>query len=287
MVGPRAEFDALVDAPEWDAAQVVELQFDEVFAGGADRVQAFAASPVAEIADIVAGVTVMVGELANDRCGDSQILQGSAERLGVADGGDGADTWAEGGRRGLPAPVDELVGDERDFGDGEVGCEAGDFGAQTGKLVGRDEVGPGDEREVGATQTGAWFAEQAPGEQMPVAPGVERVDQDEIEVPGEAAVLEAIVEDQQLRGEFFAGNAGGGDAVGVLQMGDIGAEPFENEGFVVESGVARPVPPAEEADADVAIAEPAGEEGGERCFAGTTGGEVTEADDGKLRRIHP
>ena len=93
-------------------------------------------------------------------------------------------------------------------------------------------------------------------------------------------MLKAVVEDEQLRIEFLDGNSRGRDAVGVLQVRNVGAELFEDERFVIDSAFRRAVAAAEKTDADAVLAKRSRNVCGERRLAGAADGDVAETDDG-------
>ena len=51
---------------------------------------------------------------------------------------------------------------------------------------------------------------------------IEGVEHHEVEVAGQAAVLEAVVEDDQLGFQLVHGDPGERDAIGILEMRDVG-----------------------------------------------------------------
>src|SRR5262245_54073406 len=118
-----------------------------------------------------------------------------------------------------------------------------------------------------------------------MAPGVGRIDEHNVEVTDESAVLEAVVEQQDLSLVFGDGGAGGGDAVGPLDVRHTGEVVAQDHRLVVElrevaavEGAA--VAAAEDGDADVPLGEPPGQVFDEGGLAGAADGEVADADDG-------
>src|SRR5438552_2019250 len=121
---------------------------------------------------------------------------------------------------------------------------------------------------------------------MAVAPRVGGVEQHEVEVTSEAAMLEAIVEKEHFALEFFHGGDREGGAVGPLQVGHVGQVLFEHQGLVVEAPLAA-VTTAEDGDAAVALPEPGGDILDAGRLAGAAGGEVADADNGNGGALCP
>jgi hypothetical protein len=66
------------------------------------------------------------------------------------------------------------------------------------QLCGVGLVAAGQKHRMGPVEPTDRFAQQASGQQMTVAPGASGIDQHQVEIAGKPAVLEAIVEQQQL-----------------------------------------------------------------------------------------
>ena len=64
------------------------------------------------------------------------------------------------------------------------------------------QAGAGEPHDVGAPQSGRRFAQQSAGEQVFVAERLERVEQHDIQIATQATMLEAVVEQYQIRAEF-------------------------------------------------------------------------------------
>ena len=82
-------------------------------------------------------------------------------------------------------------------------------------------------------QSGWRLAQQAARQQVAVAPRGRRVDQHEVEVAAQPAVLKAVVEDEHFAFQLLDGGAGQGDAVGPLQVRHVGQVLFQHQGLVV------------------------------------------------------
>src|SRR4051794_32891544 len=96
--------------------------------------------------------------------------------------------------------------------------EFGDSVLDRGALPGRDCVGSAQANSVCAGEAGEWLAECAAGKDVIEAERLERVEENDIEVASEAAVLEAIIEDDHLRIVFTDGIVGRGDPIAVLDV---------------------------------------------------------------------
>ena len=112
-----------------------------------------------------------------------------------------------------------------------------------------DQVGPREDDHAGPPQRADRLAEQPAGEEPAQAERVEGVEQDEVEVARQPAMLEAVVEDEQLGLQLLDGDRAPGDPVRVLEVGDVGQVLLQHPPLVVEpAGLA--VAPAEDRDAD-------------------------------------
>jgi hypothetical protein len=86
---------------------------------------------------------------------------------------------------------------------------------------GAEQVGAGEYDHVSARQVRERLAEQAAGQQSFAAERVEAVEQHDVEVAMEAAMLEGVVEQDELRAMLVDRLLGGGMAIAVLEMGNI------------------------------------------------------------------
>src|ERR687898_366012 len=91
------------------------------------------------------------------------------------------------------------------------------------------------------------------------APGVGRVEKDDVEVARQSAVLESVVEDEYLAVELLDGRLGQRGAVGALQVRHVGEVLLEDERLVVAADLGA-VAAAEDADAAVESAIKASDE---------------------------
>eukprot|EP00913_Durusdinium_trenchii_P035228 g32958.t1 len=174
-------------------------------------------------------------------------------------------------------------------------------------LVGGALIGPGEHDQIGAAQAGKGFTKQPARQQPAVTERIERVDQDDVEIAGQSAVLETVVENEHLGIEFVGRVVRRADAIGVLQMRHAGAEVLEHPFFVVArraGGVSfrviliagtggltptarfeRSVAAAEQRDVDVAREKPFRQKRDHRRFAGSACRDVADADDGNRRGV--
>src|SRR4051812_35772109 len=83
------------------------------------------------------------------------------------------------------------------------------------------QVGPREDHHPRPPKRPDWFAEEPAGEQTTLPEGVECIEQHEVEVTRQPAMLEPIVEDEQLRLELLDRDLGEPDAVAILEVGDV------------------------------------------------------------------
>ena len=118
-----------------------------------------------------------------------------------------------------------------------------DFGAPR-KI---DHVRTRQNHEVGPPQPFDRLSQQPAGKHVLEPERLQGVEQDDIEVPGDAAVLKAVVEHNQLAAEPLDGLARAGQAVGVFHVRRLGQKALEFQGLVVGPARVRPdrssVPP--------------------------------------------
>ena len=154
-----------------------------------------------------------------------------------------------------------------------------DPGANRIDLFARHLVNACDDDEIGSREGRRGFAQQAPGQQIIETPGIAGVDQHDVEVACEPAMLKAVVKNQELAAEFLSRHGRRGNAVGALQMRHIGTKCLEDPRLIIHPVGPGPVATADEADARTAFAKPARDEGSQRCLAGSAGRQVSETDD--------
>ncbi len=109
---------------------------------------------------------------------------------------------------------------------------------------------------------------------------LQRIEQHDIQVAGQTAVLETVVQQQNVRIEPVDGQSSGRDTVAVLDVRHFGKCLGELKGFVVLLAGGRPVAAADKCDDGAKIQQSAGEPFHHRRFARATEREVAHADDG-------
>jgi hypothetical protein len=172
--------------------------------------------------------------------------------------------------------------------DGAFPTKGAEIGVELG-LVGRDG------EDGGAAKGTDGFAEVA-GREEAVVP-VLLVEEEDVDVAVKLAVLEAVVEEVDVRGVIGRGSSGVlfGEEAGVVALagdvdGDIGVAGDEDwlvaevDGSSIradaagKAGVAA-IAAGEHIDADAATGEGLGEGDGKGGFAGSAGGKIPDADD--------
>ena len=228
------------------------------------------------------------------------------------DAGDGADAEPAEVGEGLGFPGDHVLEVQRVMGAGEdpgVAVVAADLFLQLGLLF---ALAFGEQDEVGAFQGVGRFAENTPGEDVPVAEGILAVDEEEVEAVAKAEVLVAVIEEESIGTVVADGVAGGLYAVGINKDGNAGEIAGKHEGLVAGLGRVEQdgfpvrddarrgrgaageeavgeageqgfghgfVAAAEDGDAASGLLEGAGEFFDDGGFAGAPDGEVADADD--------
>ena len=82
-------------------------------------------------------------------------------------------------------------------------------------------VGPREDYQAGPAERSGRLAQEPAGEETAEAEGVGGVEQDDVQVAREPAVLEAVVEDEELRVKLLDRDPGDPDPVGVLEVRDV------------------------------------------------------------------
>ncbi len=114
---------------------------------------------------------------------------------------------------------------------------------------------------------------------MAGTPRISRVDQHQVEIARQPAVLESVVEDQNLRPVVIAGDAGRLNPIGSLQMGHARTQLIEDEFFVVRRSRMRAITATENGRTHAARGEPFDDGGHDGSLAGPSGSQVTDAHD--------
>jgi len=259
----------------WDEAG----EFDPVFFGGEES--GAGGEGVDEVACFVGGPVVVVG-LDDGACDVERVGGGGVEEGGGvtdAERGDGVE-----GAEGVEwlTLVADHEGGPLVSGGGDDGAFVALADAAGEAFDGGwgDGVDAGDHDDVGAGEAFDRFAEPAGGEEL-VDEGVAGgVDEDDVEVAVEFAVLEAVVEEDGVGGAAFDEATGGVGAEGVGFDGDAGEGGFVFELFVGFFAGLGFVAPHGDAGGAAELAEEVGEIGDHGGFAGAADGEVADADDG-------
>ena len=119
--------------------------------------------------------------------------------------------------------------------------------------------------------------QRAAGQDVVEAKRLAGVEQHDVEIPGEPPMLEAVVQQQQLRRQFLDGDRRRRDPVGILQVRHVGQREFQLKGLVVQPPLLRPVAAAENRDANVLPPQMPGDPLDHRRLAGAADGEIADA----------
>jgi hypothetical protein len=95
----------------------------------------------------------------------------------------------------------------------------------------RDLVGARDHEHICTLQGAARFAGTT-GRQESTRPRAQGIQEHNVELAGEAAMLETVVEDSAIRGVRYAGRDGTGHAIGIDDDGGVRQGVAELEDFV-------------------------------------------------------
>ena len=155
------------------------------------------------------------------------------------------------------------------------------FGLLTDRrpLVNIDQVGPGQHDEVSPSQGFQRLPEQASGQDTTQPERLEGIDQDDVEVPSQATMLEAIIEYQDLGLQLLDRDPRGLDPVAILEVRDVGEVLLQDTTFVVES-MDLLVAATQDRHPLVVSAEPSSHPLDHGCLAGAADGQVPDGDDG-------
>ena len=130
--------------------------------------------------------------------------------------------------------------------------------AQSLALLGRRLIAACQHNDTGSPQTAWRLAQQAARQQVAVAPRGRRIDQHDIEVARQPAMLKAVVEHQHFALQLLDGGPRQGDAVGPLQVRHVGQVLFQHQRLVVAAARAA-VTAAEDGHAAIEAAIEAGD----------------------------
>ena len=111
------------------------------------------------------------------------------------------------------------------------------------------------------------------------------VDEHDVEVAGQATVLESVVENEQVAGVLVECPPGRSDSIGILQVGNVWAESRQQPVFIIAYLAVRPgrggfvsVTSAEQSDRDPVGGCVIGCPGDQGRLSRATGGQVADAD---------
>lgn len=177
----------------------VVAEFGPVFVGDDDGVGAVGAGEIGEAADGggVEGVVVGEGEGFNKACFANGAAEGAEEALRMADGAATDDALAdEVVEREWLVVVQEAEPGVAGDGGGLTAGDGLDLCAKAGEVVLIGEFGVGEHDGLGAGERCNGLAEVARWEEAVSEGGAVGcgVDEDDVEIAGELAVLEAVIE---------------------------------------------------------------------------------------------
>ncbi len=92
--------------------------------------------------------------------------------------------------------------------------------------------------DVGAFQSSKGFSQQAAGELPAAARRGRCVNEDDLQVSRQSAMLHPVVEDEDFRFQLLCRNLRDPDPVGALQVGHVGKVFFEQQQFFVGASAA-------------------------------------------------
>ena len=122
-----------------------------------------------------------------------------------------------------------------DFGEERVGVAAFDLGANRSTAFVGNEIGAVEENDVGAAESGERFAKETGREDASAAERIERVEEDDVEIALKLAMLERVVEEENVDvGTRFDERGGDFGAAGAEEMGRRREPEREFARFVVK-----------------------------------------------------
>jgi len=145
-------------------------------------------------------------------------------------------------------------------------------------LVGVDQIGTAQRDHVRPAETRKRLAERTTREHVSVTERLERIDQHDIQVAVKAAVLETVVENHRLALQLFGSSSRSGNAVGILEVGNVRQALIEFERLVVSLSVGWPVAAADDRHTDLPPAQKSGEVLDHRSFSGTAERKIADTD---------
>ena len=242
---------------------------------------------VGEGANVRGRVGMVVGKDLQVQDVPAKRIQSPAESFGVADAAEGGDLLAGqlGQRVTWPSPSIRSSGAWRASRKGHARGHA-----STSRRIGSRAAGSSRsarERTTADARRSERYglAQEPTGKQPPQTERVEGVEHDDVEIARQPAMLEPVVEDDQLCLQFERRRSRRSlTAVRVLKVGDVGQVLLEDQALVVDAaGVA--VSPADQGHADAPAAIPSGDPLDHRRLAGSAQRDVAHRDHRHRRPV--
>ena len=150
-------------------------------------------------------------------------------------------------------------------------------------LVGFEQVGPAEDHGVCPAKPFDWLAQRAARKHAAETERLQGVEQDDVAIAGEPAMLKAVVEHDRLAAKPGDGFAGGCDAIGIFKMRHVGQQSSQFEGFVVRLATFGPVASAHHGRSNASLMKPLGDPADHRRLARAAQGEIAHAYN---RNVH-
>ena len=128
------------------------------------------------------------------------------------------------------------------------------------------------------------FAERTSREDVLKTEWLQGIQQHDIEIAGDAAMLKGVVEHQHPAAKSVDGSPGGGEPIGILHVRHAGQFPSEFQGFIVGTA-AHAIPPADDADFLLLLIDLLYDPFDQRRLAGSTQREIAHADHGHVNAM--
>ena len=121
---------------------------------------------------------------------------------------------------------------------------------------------------------------------MAVAEGLQCVDEDNIQISVQAAVLKAVVQNDELRVEFVNRGLSSCDSIWVLNVRNVRQPLLKLHRFVVGRPVFCAIAAACQGNSHVSLTKPASQPGDHRCFSRAARRNVPYANDGDVNTVY-
>lgn len=255
------------------------LELDPVFVGGDHGGGAGSLGGMADALQVGLGVAVVVGPGERFAGLEAKFGTGAQEAVRVAHSADREDGLALGLDRSFVG-VDHAGG--LDLGAHDLAGEVlPDLAFDGMDVLAGGLVAACDDDGRGTGQAAERLAQEPAGEQGVSTEGVEGVDEDQVGMSVEAAMLEAVVEDQ-CAGFLIEGHPGGQYAVWVDDDGYAGQAFAQLEDFVAGRVSPAHVAACEDGRGVAPDAQKLADERGHGGLAGSAGGDVADGDGGHV-----